>query len=69
MILHLFLMNFIILMNIYNTIFVGDFNFHYGISITPHLEFKYLINSLSLTQHVLCNTHYLGNTLDLVLTN
>ena len=39
--------------NIYNTIFVGDFNFHYGSLISPHIEFKSLINSLSLTQHVL----------------
>ena len=40
--------------NIYNTIFVGDFNFHYGSLISPHLEIKSLINSLSLKQHVLC---------------
>ena len=45
--------------NIYNTIFVGDFNFHYGSLITPHLELESLINSLSLKQHVLCKTHYL----------
>ena len=55
--------------NIYNTIFIGDFNFHYGSLKLPHLEFKSLINSLSLKQHVLCKTHYLGNTLDLFLTN
>ena len=48
---------------------MGDFNCHYGSLISPHLEFKYLINSLSFKQHVLCKTHYLGNTLDLVLTN
>ena len=52
--------------HIYNTIFVGDFNFHYSSLISPHLEFKYLINSLSLKQHVICKTNYLGNTLDLV---
>ena len=45
--------------NIYNTICVGDFNFHYCSLISPHLEFKCLINSLSLKQHVLCKTHYL----------
>ena len=55
--------------NIYKTIFVDDFNFHYGSLISPHLELKSLINSLSLKQNVLCKTHYLGNTLDLVLTN
>ena len=48
---------------------MGDFNFYYGSLITTHLELKYLINSLSLKQHVLCKTHYLENTLDLVLTN
>ena len=43
-------MNFLILLliQIYNTIFVGDFKFHYGSLISPHLEFKSLINSLSL---------------------
>ena len=67
-----FLMNLsylVINSNIYNTIFVGNFNFHYGSLITPHLEFKYLINSLSHKQHVLCKTNYLANTLDLVLTH
>ena len=55
--------------NIYNTIFVGEFNFHCSSLISPHLEYKSLINYLSLKQHVICKTHYLGNTLDLVLTN
>ena len=72
MILHLFCNEFsdlVINSNIYNIIFVGNFNFHYGSLISPHLELKSLINYLSLKQHVLCKTHYLGNTLDLVLTN
>ena len=73
MILHIFLMNFLILLliriYIYNTIFVGEFNFHYGSLISHNLEFKYILNSLSLKQHFLSKTHYLGNMYDLVLTN
>ena len=61
--------NLVINLNIYNTICMGDFNFHYGSLITPNLEFKSLIHYLSLKQHVICKTHYLGNTVDLVLTN
>ena len=45
--------NLVINSKIYNTIFVGDFYFHYGSLITPHLEFKSLINYLSIKQHVL----------------
>ena len=62
MILHHFVMNFLILLliriyiYIYNTIFLGDFNFHYGSLISPHLYFKSLISSLSLKQHVRCKT-------------
>ena len=45
------------------------FKFNHGSLITPHIELKYLINSLSIRQHILFKTHYLGNTLDLVLLN
>ena len=55
--------------NIYNTILVCSYNFHHGYLISPHLGFKSLINYVWLKQHVICKTHYLGNTLDLVLTN
>ena len=48
---------------------MSEFNFHYGSLITRHLEFKSLINYVLLKQHVLCKTLYLGNTLDLILTN
>ena len=48
MVLYIFLMNFLILLliriYIYNTIFVGNFNFHYGSLISPNIEFKSLIN-------------------------
>ena len=41
-ILHIFLMNFLILLliriYIYNTICVGDFNFHYGSLISPKIS-------------------------------
>ena len=50
------LSNLVINSNIYNTIFVGDFNCHYGSLISTHFEFKSLIHYLSLKKHVLCKT-------------
>ena len=48
---------------------MGGFNVHYCYLISYHFEFKSLINYLSLNKYILCKTHYLGNTLYIVLTN
>ena len=61
--------NFLIDMNISNSIILGDFNFNYFSSLFPHTEFKYIIYTLSLKQNVDFPTHIHGNCLDLILTH
>ena len=61
--------NFLIDINISNYIILLDFNFHYLSSLFPHTEFKFLINTLSLNQHVDFPTHIHDNCLNVMLTH
>jgi hypothetical protein len=50
-------------------IITGDFNFHVDTpTLPPACSFPSLLDTFSLTQHVLSSTHTAGHTLDLLIT-
>ena len=52
-----------------NIVYVGDFNLHVNnIMETDSQQFLDMAQALGLLQHVKFETHRLGNTLDLILT-
>ena len=50
-----------------NTFILGDFNFHFWSSDFYAIAFLNLLNSMSLTQLITCNTHISKNILDLII--
>ena len=52
-----------------NTIIVGDLNYHFNSSLTPHSDFRDISDTLSLIQHISFPTHIKCNIIDYIFTN